>query len=116
MPLPYIGAHRIAGDRSFGAYLSFEKQRLDGYSLYLTDARCGTSWNDWAEEKELARRDVASRDARAGSAHAAPRWLGAHILLRVGRGLVDVRRALGLVEHRCTLSAVTLRTLGDGGH
>ncbi len=46
------------GDRTFGVRVSFEDERLDGYTLWLADARFGTSWDDATEAKELARRDA----------------------------------------------------------
>jgi hypothetical protein len=42
----------------FGVDLVFEGERLDYYSLCLDDARYGTSWGDWSEEKQLAHRDA----------------------------------------------------------
>jgi hypothetical protein len=42
----------------FGIKLIFEGERLDSYSLWLMDARHGSSWRDGSEEKELARRDA----------------------------------------------------------
>jgi hypothetical protein len=42
----------------FGVKLVFEGEQLDSYSLWLMDARHGSSWRDWSEEKELARRDA----------------------------------------------------------
>jgi hypothetical protein len=52
-----VGEH-VLGTRTFGARLSFEGEQLDGYTVWLVDARYGTSWNDASEEKELARRDA----------------------------------------------------------
>jgi hypothetical protein len=42
----------------FGVAIHFEAERLDGYSLSLVDARYGTSWDDYSEEKQLAQRDA----------------------------------------------------------
>jgi hypothetical protein len=33
-------------------------KRCCPYRLWIADARFGTSWDDWSEEKELARRDA----------------------------------------------------------
>jgi hypothetical protein len=49
---------QAAGDRAIGARLLFDGERLDGYRLWIVDARYGTSWDDWSEEKELAHRDA----------------------------------------------------------
>lgn len=43
---------------TFGVSLAFEGERLDGYSIWMADARFGTSWDDGSEEKQLARRDA----------------------------------------------------------
>jgi hypothetical protein len=43
---------------TFGVKVVFEGEQLDGYSLWIVDARYGTSWDNWSEEKELARRDA----------------------------------------------------------
>ncbi|GAC1372184.1 MAG: hypothetical protein NVSMB47_20280 [Polyangiales bacterium] len=42
----------------FSASLAFEGEALDGYRLSLSDARYGTSWDDWSEQGERARRDA----------------------------------------------------------
>lgn len=41
-----------------GARLLFEGEQLAYYNLWIVDARYGTSWDDWSEAKELARRDA----------------------------------------------------------
>jgi len=41
-----------------GVRLLFDGERLDGYRLWIADARFGVSWDDWSEDKELARRDA----------------------------------------------------------
>lgn len=48
--------NQTSGDRTFGVRVSFEGDRFDGFSLWLVDARYGTSWDDASEEKELARK------------------------------------------------------------
>jgi len=47
---------RLLDGAAFVFHLHFEGERLHGYSLSLSDARYGSSWDDWSEEKELARR------------------------------------------------------------
>ena len=42
----------------FGVGLNFEAERLEGYSLWLVDARYGASWDDYSEDKQLAQRDA----------------------------------------------------------
>jgi hypothetical protein len=53
----YPGAQTLDG-LVFGVDLVFDGERLDCYSLWLDDARYGTSWDDWSEEKQLAQRDA----------------------------------------------------------
>lgn len=53
----YLGPQDLDGTK-FGVALHFESERLDGYSLSLVDARYGTSWDDYSEEKQLAQRDA----------------------------------------------------------
>jgi len=53
----YLGLQELDGTR-FGVALHFEGERLFGYSLSLVDARYGTSWDDYSEEKQLAQRDA----------------------------------------------------------
>jgi len=53
----YLGPQGLDGTL-FGVVLHFEVERLDGYSLSLVDARYGTSWDDYSEEKQLAQRDA----------------------------------------------------------
>ena len=48
----------VDGDRKVGVRLLFDGERFDGYRLWLVDARYGTSWDDWSEEKQLAQRDA----------------------------------------------------------
>ena len=43
---------------TWGVRLLFDGERLDGYRLWIADARFGVSWDDWSEDKELARRDA----------------------------------------------------------
>jgi hypothetical protein len=50
--------NQTGGKRTFGVRVSFERERLDGFTLWLVDPRFGTSWDDASEEKELARRDA----------------------------------------------------------
>jgi hypothetical protein len=44
------------GKLTLGIDLVFEGERMDGYSLALVDAKYGTSWDDWSEEKQRAQR------------------------------------------------------------
>lgn len=39
-----------------GLRLYFRDQRLDAVSIVASDGRFGVSWDDWSEEKELARK------------------------------------------------------------
>jgi len=55
--LAYLGAQDLDG-LTFAVVLHFEGERLDRYSLSLTDPRYGTSWDDYTEEKQLAQRDA----------------------------------------------------------
>ena len=45
-------------DRTFLVRVSFEGERLDGYTLTDADPRFGSSFDDWSSKKELARRDA----------------------------------------------------------
>jgi hypothetical protein len=55
--LAYLGAQDLDG-LTFAVVLHFEGERLDRYSLSLTDPRYGTSWDDYTEEKQIAQRDA----------------------------------------------------------
>jgi hypothetical protein len=44
------------GGLLFAVDLTFEAERLESYSLALIDARYGTSWEDWSDEKQRALR------------------------------------------------------------
>jgi hypothetical protein len=53
----YLGSGDSDG-KALGVQLHFEGGRLYGYSVSLTDARYGTSWDDYSEEKQIAKRDA----------------------------------------------------------
>jgi hypothetical protein len=53
----YPGPQTLDG-LEFVVRLVFEGERLDSYSMWLDDARYGTSWDDYSEEKQLAQRDA----------------------------------------------------------
>ena len=61
----YLKPRRLGG-REFGVHLVFEGERLDSYALSLHDPQYGTSWDDWSEAKELARRNAHDAWLEAG--------------------------------------------------
>jgi len=48
----------VLDDHTFLVRVSFQGERLDGYTLTDADPRFGSSWDDWSSKKELARRDA----------------------------------------------------------
>jgi hypothetical protein len=53
----YLGSGDSDG-KALGVALHFEGDRLYGYSVSLADPRYGTSWDDYTEEKQIAKRDA----------------------------------------------------------
>jgi hypothetical protein len=53
----YLGSGDPDG-KALGVALHFEGDRLYGYSVSLADPRYGTSWDDYTEEKQIAKRDA----------------------------------------------------------
>ena len=53
----YLGSGDPDG-KALGVQLHFEGDRLYGYSVSLADPRYGTSWDDYTEEKQIAKRDA----------------------------------------------------------
>jgi len=49
---------QVLGDLTLAIDLVFEGERLDGYRLSVIDAKYGTGWGDYSEEKQLAQRDA----------------------------------------------------------
>jgi hypothetical protein len=61
-------------ERVVAAELSFEGESLREVSLALVDARFGTSWDDWSQKKELARKAAHTKWLRTFLDGAGPRW------------------------------------------
>ena len=53
----YFGSGDPDGN-AFGVALHFDGDRLYGYSVSLADPRYGTSWDDYTEEKQFAKRNA----------------------------------------------------------
>ena len=51
-------ASLVLDGHTFLVRVSFQGERLDGYTLTDKDPRFGSSWDDWSSKKELARRDA----------------------------------------------------------